>query len=387
MVRRESDIKISNGEGYFKFEIEKDIRESGTIKVEVNEVGEESASKLQTVTVLQETKIIVELIPESGFIVGGVPNRIYFNATDMNGESTEFEGKLFALSDQDSPIIDQIKTLHRGKGKFEFIPKVEESYFIRVYFRNGERQEIMLPRCDASKNIILNTNHCVFQNPPYNIKYSPVFEIRIYNSSGNRMEDLNIEVRIKENIIYSRRIDLEKGENILRPIDIVDLNMQTGGIGILSLMSPKERGKEPEILGERLIYIHPQNTLKIDVKYNKEDKKYSPGDKVKLFLSALPLPQTNQDFIPLCPKTHKMLFGSDHYAHLATPAICDNCNCELHQTSNWHTCKTCEYDLCLSCGEAQEILYIYIYISDIGKLFQNVLKDMKCSWVQIIMHH
>ena len=244
---------------FFNFEITKDFRDSGAIKVVLNEQGVLPVITLQPVSLLPETKIIVEIIPESGFIVGKVPNIIYFNATDLNKEITEFIGKLFAISDPENLILDEIKTLHRGKGKFEFTPNPHEIYYIRVYFRNGPTQDINLPKCDSQKVILMSTPNSIFQSTKYNnIKYQP-FELIIFNGSEEKTpSNLNIRLRMKENLIFEKGISVSAGRNIFTPETLGIIGqLSIEGIAILTLISGSK------VLGERLIYIHPGNILKV----------------------------------------------------------------------------------------------------------------------------
>ena len=285
MTKSEEGIKINEkGESFFNIVIPEDITENGAMKVQLSEEGEEPVTILQPITLLLETKICVEIIPESGFIVAEVPNTIYFYATDKNGESTEFEGKLFMASHPQIAVIEEVKTLHRGKGKFEFIPKAQEIYYIRIYFRNGGRQDVNIPPCDPNRKIILSMRHCVFSTLE-EFKSNP-WELNIY-SRETKLENVRIELRIKENIIYWKNIEILEGKNRVRMEDLDGLNEKypRGGICILTLIAPQEDGGE-NILGERLIYIHPRNTLNIDITYNKGERKYSPGDRVKLDIAV-----------------------------------------------------------------------------------------------------
>jgi hypothetical protein len=66
--------------------------------------------------------------PEGGSLVSGIQSKLAFKCVNSNGEPLDLAGSLF---EDDAPILE-FRSTHAGMGSFDFVPKANKKYFIRL---------------------------------------------------------------------------------------------------------------------------------------------------------------------------------------------------------------------------------------------------------------
>ncbi|HEY0054626.1 MAG TPA: hypothetical protein VGB63_04645 [Pedobacter sp.] len=87
-------------------------------------------------------RLDLQFMPEGGDLVAGLPVRVAFKAVNEDGRGADVSGEIY---NSKSLKITAFKSLHKGMGSFNFIPKAGESYFARVNLPNGKYRDYPLP--------------------------------------------------------------------------------------------------------------------------------------------------------------------------------------------------------------------------------------------------
>ncbi len=102
----------------------------------------------QTIPILLQS-LDMKIYPEGGYIVAGLPNRIYVEAFTPTGEPADFTGAI-VHKDHPSVVLGNISTQHEGRGNGTFTPSIgshgSSSYEVRVLTPASVRIPNVLPR-------------------------------------------------------------------------------------------------------------------------------------------------------------------------------------------------------------------------------------------------
>lgn len=86
----------------------------------------------------------LQLFPEGGNLVAGVPNRVAFEAT--SNEGLHLEGKV-TVTESSGTVVAEAETEQRGRGSFMFTPQVGKSYAVTYTGKKGSAK-VTLPSAD-----------------------------------------------------------------------------------------------------------------------------------------------------------------------------------------------------------------------------------------------
>ena len=84
----------------------------------------------------------LELFPEGGDLVSGVPNRVAFKAADQWGRPVRIRGQ---LQNNKGQVLDTLKVVHDGMGSFFCSPQAGESYLVKWTDAAGVSHTTPLP--------------------------------------------------------------------------------------------------------------------------------------------------------------------------------------------------------------------------------------------------
>ena len=116
-------------------------RGEGTLTVVVEEGGLLESIQRRIPIVLGRVQIA--MFPEGGQLVAGLPGRVYFQARDLTGATTDIAG---ALVDDTGATLARFRTGHRGMGVVALTPDRYRTYSLRVDAPRGTRGTFDLPR-------------------------------------------------------------------------------------------------------------------------------------------------------------------------------------------------------------------------------------------------
>lgn len=202
------------GEGFFSFDIPVDTYLSmATISFIVR--SDELAQIYSKVLVIgQPEQVVIDFIPETGILVQGVANKVYFHAftNDARSDFVDFSRASLIGYNRDSGIetllLDRsIKTDHRGKGVFTFTPYQLYDYYLEVNLgtRNGLIRKIinpalslMVPNFNYEITFTIdNVNKVLSNNDDLKVTF-------ITNNLVNLKDTYYINILNKEQILYSQ---------------------------------------------------------------------------------------------------------------------------------------------------------------------------------------
>jgi hypothetical protein len=135
----------AKGEAVAKFELPKQIaRGDGLLTLLVDDGGvTESMQKRIPILVKQMS---VELFPEGGELVSGLPGRVYFLAKNPIGKPADIEGRV--VDDKGRQVVT-FTSLHDGMGRFELTPEAGRSYQVEITRPAGIEHKVALPPARA----------------------------------------------------------------------------------------------------------------------------------------------------------------------------------------------------------------------------------------------
>jgi hypothetical protein len=135
----------AKGEAVAKFELPAQIaRGDGLLTLLVDDGGvTESMQKRIPILVKQMS---MELFPEGGELVSGLPGRVYFQAKNPIGKPADVEGRV--VDDQGRQVAT-FASLHDGMGRFELTPEAGRGYQIEITRPAGIDQKVALPPARA----------------------------------------------------------------------------------------------------------------------------------------------------------------------------------------------------------------------------------------------
>ena len=296
------------GYGYFSLQIPMGTIENGGLLITISPPSLPPTTQFTSIPI-SIPQIQIDFIPETGYLVDNIPNRVYFNAYGDNKQSVDFEGRLYMedIENKTQEIKGEIGTGHRGKGVFEYTPRQGQQFFIEVDLQGGKRQRVDIPQ-ESIYNIHNNHNEkhqILFRTDNGSLmEYGIPFHITL-NSTSTDTKELELLVYMKENIISKKVFEAPPGvTNLQLDVNEIYLHNPVGGVLILHLkdhISPNAThnntqstdkfryyySRDPvnynSIHGERLIFAKPRKNLEVILSSNSNGV-FGCGGKVELNL-------------------------------------------------------------------------------------------------------
>jgi hypothetical protein len=126
---------------YFQFALPKDLDTSRVrVRIELTEGNHREAFEQELAVV--PARLTVDVYPEGGDLVPGVPNRVYYQVRSPRGEPVNPDGRVIILSGSDV-LLDSAPG--EGAGSFTFTPQPRDSYSVRITGADGESSELPDP--------------------------------------------------------------------------------------------------------------------------------------------------------------------------------------------------------------------------------------------------
>nr|WP_316629177.1 MG2 domain-containing protein [uncultured Brevundimonas sp.] len=121
------------------------VRGDGLLTVMAEHGG--AAESIQTRIPIVLDRLEIELRPEGGDLVEGLPSRVYFRARNTIGKPVDIRGVV--VDDRGRQVVE-IAAADRGMGRFELTPEAGRSYTLKVQRPRGIRQTVSLPKARAA---------------------------------------------------------------------------------------------------------------------------------------------------------------------------------------------------------------------------------------------
>jgi len=250
----------SEGNAIVKFTLPSSIRiGDGLLTVLVEDGGvTESLQKRIPITL---KNISVEMYPEGGDLVAGLPGRIYFAAKNSMGKAADISGH---IEDSQGKRITDFRSFHGGLGRYEFTPKAGESYFAIVDRPSDIKGRYLVPTAKEEG--------CSLQALD-NYEGSEEIKVGVWCTQSQTLISSAV-LREKRLGDYSFAIESGKANVLSFPVPL-----GSQGAVRVTLFDDK---LSP--MAERLIYRGLGKNLKISVSSDRDF--YAPRDQVELSVRA-----------------------------------------------------------------------------------------------------
>jgi anti-sigma factor RsiW len=254
-------------------------RGQGTLSVQFTDGGSiESLAKPIPIVV---KKLQVEFFPEGGYLVAGVPNRVYFQVRTMLDKPAELKGRI--VDQDDNVVVDNVLTLNddaepginQGMGLFAFTPKAGRKYELKIDAPAGIEGKHELPAIE-NDGVVLSVPACL------TTAGEPITAV-VYSAGKERA--LLVGAYCRGRLMDHRLVTAKPGEATR-----VELNPAKGTGGVYRVTVFEDQGKDGDHQqlvprAERLVYRRPAEQLLL--RTDPDKKQYVPGDRVRLSVSAL----------------------------------------------------------------------------------------------------
>lgn len=288
----------ADGTGTFTFTIPQDWTEDSIFVTFTVRLGASESVKTDVVTVNQKETLIIDFTGESGRIVYGISNKVYFEvfSDESRSEHLDISGAQLieeGTSGSSNVLADKVSTIFFGRGFVRFTPQQGNKYYLR-------RQETNYPMDIDEYNkyfeigafkgdtkVILSVRNPVVES-------GDDLDITIINSDPTNIVVLVLTVSQKENILYSRRILLEKEKTDVK-VNGEHFYLMNGGVFSVNLFEPGyiiqnqdltrdqvvnggDSGFSYQMVANNLCFMLPKD--KLDVQIITDKNSYEPGDTV-----------------------------------------------------------------------------------------------------------
>jgi uncharacterized protein YfaS (alpha-2-macroglobulin family) len=256
------------GLAHVSFELPRHIpRGEGTLALVVEDGGVvETASK--TIPILLQT-VDMQIYPEGGDLVAGYKNRVYVQALQPNGKPADLVGQL--ICKDDAGKITEFRTEHEGRGRFEFIPAENKSYYLAISQPAGIKTVYPLPRAKHA-GAVIHSDKDVFNK-------GEAVAVHV----GCTSKSFRVSISKREQELASRPVVAAAGDATGGgatgggATHSLSFDLPPNIDGVLTVTVWDNKGLP---LAERLIFRQPANPLNISIKADKQS--YIPGQPAKL---------------------------------------------------------------------------------------------------------
>ena len=167
----------------------------------------------------------VQLLPEGGNLISGLPNVVGVKILDSNGFGVAV--KNIKLQDASSKQLVKFNTNQFGLGKFEFIPSLNNSYTVSFTSATGDKVNTKLPLA-YSKGINLRLqNNPFYDKVILNIAGSVEssgkdFKLMIHKDGDFKVYSIEIDPKTNKSTFVLKKEDLPHGVNTVTVFDSND---------------------------------------------------------------------------------------------------------------------------------------------------------------------
>lgn len=244
-------------------------RGEGTLALVIEDGGVvETASK--TIPILLQT-VDLQIYPEGGDMVAGFKNRLYIQATQPNGKPADLAGKLICRhSGQPDKAVADFRTVHEGRGRFEFTPGAHDHYFLRISQPSGIKTIYPLPEAKLAGAVIRADKDVYKRGQPISLQVACTDKSFRVTAAKREVEVAHSDVK-KDTGAHLRAASFSS----------VSLPLPAEVDGVLTITVWDKSGVP---LAERLVFREPASPLKISITADK--KSYVPGDSTKLTIKT-----------------------------------------------------------------------------------------------------
>jgi uncharacterized protein YfaS (alpha-2-macroglobulin family) len=244
------------GNGSARFRLpEKIARGEGSLVLTIDDSGAVETA-VKTIPILLQT-VDLSLYPEGGELVAGLLNRVYVEAFTPAKKPADLAG---AIVDSTGREVAKFRSEHEGRGRFEFTPRDEGQYTLKITEPAGIQATFPLPAVKPAGAVIRATRDTYRKQEP----------IRVEIAASTK--DIVATLTRREVVLSRQKLVAGDGKPTQVTFDVPD-----SADGVLAVTVWDAEGKP---LAERLVFRQPASAVRVTV--SPETKTNSPGGKARL---------------------------------------------------------------------------------------------------------
>jgi hypothetical protein len=226
-------------------------------------------------------KLHVEFFAEGGDPIVGVSGRVYFQARTTIDKPAEIKGRIV---DDKGAFVTNVQTLNddheagvnQGMGLFELTPQAGRTYELKIDSPSGIEGKFLLPSA-KEEGVVLRLPGGAF---------SEAIRGSVQSVKKDKKDrKLFIGAYCRGRLLAHQTLDAKQGQAADFALDLKAFE-GVGGVYRVTVFEELRAGEKVNLkpLAERLVYRQAGDRLKLSLTPDK--KHYSPGDKVKVKLTA-----------------------------------------------------------------------------------------------------
>lgn len=245
----------ARGSGVVRFQLPPHIRKGDGLLTVTADAGGISETLQKRIPIVLD-QVTVQLFPEGGDLITGLPSRVYLMAQDNLGQPAEVEGKVI---DDQGTVIAPFKSFHAGMARFPLTPQPGRTYSVKLS-RPGTSAHA-LPAARPAGCALRAEDDFTSKNN----------DVRV-SVACTQPTKLVLAATLREKLLASVPVETSTTD----PVS-ASLTIPAGSIGAVRV-TLFDADKNP--LAERLVYRGLGQGLRVAV--TSDQKEYTPRDKVTL---------------------------------------------------------------------------------------------------------
>ena len=203
-------------------------------------VVKEIADKLEHKEAVSKSDTVARLqfFPEGGDLIDGIPSKVAFKATNERGMPASVEGVL----EENGRVVARLESMHDGMGNFMLLPRRDATY--KAVLSNG--REFSFCPIEAS-GLALRLNKQTEQ----------FLDFQLSQPEDNEPQTVRLVGRMRGMTCCTATATLHDSVRVRMPMETFTQQ------GIAEFTLYDEEGRP---MAERLVYVHPQRRLYVEVK-------------------------------------------------------------------------------------------------------------------------
>ena len=251
----------TGSDGSFRTSFELPDKTSSGITLVAEDKTDPSLKVIVPLPLSRPENIDVQFMPESGYLVAGLPSRVGFKAISENGKGIDLQGRV--VDSRDKEIVSFV-SIHRGMGVFEFTPLAGETYSALVSVPGGSPLRYPLPAVKTSGTVLSVTEE--LDSLHVTILFSPGI------GSGQVYHLLGLARGV---VCYAANFAVEAK----RADGRVSKSAFPSGIAHFTLFND-----EAQPVNERMVFLDQQDNLHIEI--NSDKPSYAALDSISLHIQV-----------------------------------------------------------------------------------------------------
>ena len=268
----------------FEFEIPEDTEGGVASMLFEFDVNGKLDKKVEALVVVSEERVTFAFVPESGFFVRGVSNKVYFEAfadesLSDNADVRWAEVVTMAFGaplEAAEVVVLRVDSEAHGRGSFEFIPEEDKQYYLRTTGISGKQR--LSPILDSSgreSTVAIHAEKAVIGSDEL-----AVFDVNRNKSDGQ--EKYILVVQNKANVLCTREVFFAEGQtHVMVSVEEIK-HVSRGGLvtAILYSETPEKGHGFPFLgVGEVSVFVQPSQRIGLSLMLGRPE--YTPGEEVQ----------------------------------------------------------------------------------------------------------